>query len=83
MKDTSQSMMNRFQKMIMARSSLERLLMGCSMYDTARRIAESSIRNRNPLILSAAMKKEIFLRFYGKDFSESNKKRILSVLEKT
>ncbi len=77
MRDTSKSMTDHFKKMIMARSPSERLLMGCSMYDTARQISESAIRNKNPRISSAAMKKAIFLRFYGKEFIKERGFRVM------
>ncbi|MDP8262792.1 MAG: hypothetical protein P9M13_05760 [Candidatus Ancaeobacter aquaticus] len=80
MKDTSDAIAVRFQDMIMRRNPAERLLMGCSMYDTAKQIVKSSILNQNQGITPQKLKEEIFLRFYGMEFSESEKKKILSAL---
>jgi len=54
--------------------------MGCSMYDTAKQIVRSAIYNSRPGITDEEMKKEIFLRFYGKEFSRTDRKQFLSAL---
>lgn len=54
--------------------------MGCSMYDTAKQIVRSAISNSRPGITDEEMKKEIFLRFYGKEFSRTDRKQFLSAL---
>jgi hypothetical protein len=64
----------------MSKSGEERLLMGCSMYDSARQIVRSSINNSRPGITENEMKKEIFLRFYGQEFSRTNREKFLSAL---
>ena len=80
MKDTSEEFEVIFRNMIMKRSPEERLLMGSSMFDTAKQIVRSSIMEQYPKILPKEMKEKIFLRFYGMEFSESEKKKILSAL---
>lgn len=80
MSDTHPRIARQFVNLIMSKSNEQRLLMGCSMYDTARQIVQSAIRNQNPTITSDAMKKEIFLRFYGQQFSRQEKERILPLL---
>ena len=65
--------------MIMKRSGEERLLMGCSMYTAAKGIVKSSILAKNPDISDKEMKKKIFNRFYGLEFSEKQKKKIFAV----
>ena len=54
--------------------------MGCSMYDTARQIVRSAIYNSRPGITDEEMKKEIFLRFYGKEFRRADREKFLSAL---
>ena len=76
MKDTSEEFEIRFRNMIMRRSPEERLLMGSSMFDTAKQIVRSSIMEQYPKILPKEMKEKIFLRFYGMEFSEIDKKKI-------
>ncbi|MCK4401821.1 hypothetical protein KAW08_05920 [bacterium] len=82
MKDTSAAIKIRFQNMIMKRSPEERLLMGSSMFDTAKQIVRSSIIEQYPKILPKEMNEKIFLRFYGTEFNEVDKKKILNVLSK-
>lgn len=83
MKDTSEEFETRFRNIIMRRSPEERLLMGFSMFDTAKQLVKSSIMEQDPKILPKEMKKKIFLRFYGMEFSGVDKKKILNVLSKT
>jgi len=82
MKDTSEAMAVRFQNMIMDRNPAERLLMGCSMFDTAKQIVKSAIMDEHPKISPGEVKEKIFLRFYGMEFSEVEKEKILKVLNK-
>lgn len=67
MNDTSQDMERLWRAGIMARSPEERLIMGLSMYDAARKIALSSLEE-----IKDPVEKEIrlFRRFYAADFSE-------------
>ncbi len=61
---------------------MERLMMGFSMYEAARQLVKASILERNPTISPWELKKEVFLRFYGNDFSSPLLQKILSHLEK-
>ncbi len=76
MNDTHPEAAAQFQSLMRSKSNEERLLMGCSMYDTAKQIVESAILNQNPGITAQRMKKEIFLRFYGMEFSKGEKEKI-------
>jgi hypothetical protein len=58
-----------FKRMMMSISGEQRLRMGCSMFDAAKRIACDSILASHPDITDAEMKREISLRFYGHEFS--------------
>jgi len=81
MLDTHESIQLRFEKMMMERSPIERLKMGCSMFDTAKEIVRSSILNKNPQASLEEIRKGIFLRFYGQDFNEVQIKNILGGLK--
>lgn len=83
MNDTSPEMERRFEEMLMARSGEERLMMAFSMYETARRLVLASLREQDPEATPAALRRGIFLRFYGDDFSEAETERILAALDKT
>ena len=80
MNDTHPEVAVRFRELMMGKTGQERLLMGCSMYDTAKEIVRSSIYNRRPGITEADMRREIFLRFYGQDFSRAEREKLMSVL---
>ena len=79
MNDTHPDVAIRFRELMMRKSGEQRLLMGCSMYDTAKQIVRSAIYNSRPGITEAEMKKEIFLRFYGPEFSQAEREKLLSV----
>ena len=78
--DTHPEVAIRFRDLMMSKSGQQRLLMGCSMYDTAKQIVRSAIYNSRPEITDEEMKKEIFLRFYGKEFRRDDREKFLSEL---
>lgn len=78
--DTHPEIAVRYRELMMRKSGQQRLLMGCSMYDTAKRIVLSAVRNQRPEITDAEMRKEIFLRFYWQEFGETDREKLLSVL---
>lgn len=69
MLDTHPDIAVLYRNMIMQRSGEQRLRMGCSMFDTAKKIVRSAILDKNPNITEAQMKRQIFLRFYGQEFT--------------
>ena len=78
--DTHPEIAVRYRDLMMSKTGQERLVMGCSMYDTAKQIVLSAVRNRRPGITDAEIKREIFLRFYGQEFSEADREKLLSAL---
>ena len=80
MNDTHPEVAAQFRDLMMRKSGEQRLLMGCSMYDTAKQIVRSAIYNSRPGITDAEIKKEIFLRFYGLEFSQADREKFLSAL---
>ena len=78
--DTHPDIAVRFRDLMMSKTGQQRLLMGCSMYDTAKQIVLSAIYNSQPGITDEEMKKEIFLRFYGREFSRADREKFLSSL---
>ncbi len=78
--DTHPDVAIQFRELMMRKSGEERLLMGCSMYDTAKQIVRSAIYNSRPGITDAEVKREIFLRFYGPEFSQADREKFLSAL---
>ena len=80
MNDTHPEVSAQFRDLMKAKSNEQRLLMGCSMYDTAKQIVQSAIHGQNPAITPEEMRKEIFLRFYGLEFSQADKEKMLLML---
>ncbi|GAI06354.1 unnamed protein product, partial [marine sediment metagenome] len=56
MNDTHPEAGVQFQNLMRAKSNEERLLMGCSMYDTAKQIVQSAIYNQRPEITPEEMR---------------------------
>ena len=77
MNDTHPQVALKFRDLMKAKSNEQRLLMGCSMFDTAKQVVRSAIYSQHPTITPEEMRKEIFLRFYGLDFSRTDREQIL------
>ncbi len=79
MNDTSPEIQKRLTEKYMSLSGFERVQIGSSMFESAKKIAEYSL----PKDLSEKEKKiQLFLRFYGHEFSEIEKKKIITRLIK-
>jgi hypothetical protein len=61
-----------FRSMLLQRSGEERMRMACSMFDTAKALASASIRETQPDISDIDLRRVLFLRFYGHEFSPRN-----------
>jgi hypothetical protein len=81
MKDTSPEVERRFRAMLLARSGEERLKMGCSMHTFAQQIVRAAVMAQTPQASPADLRRAMFLRFYGSDFDERTRERILSALK--
>jgi thiazole synthase ThiGH ThiG subunit len=80
MSDTHPEVAIRYRDLMMRKTGQQRLLMGFSKYDTAKQIVRNAIRNDRPEITDVEMKKEISLRFHGKEFGPLDRKKFLSAL---
>lgn len=83
MNDTHPKIARIFQEMLMSRSGVERMMMGFSMHETARQLVIASVLNKNPNATPAEIRRALFLRFYGNDFDEETKEKILQALAAT
>ena len=81
MKDTAPEMDARYRAMLMQRSGEERLMMGCAMRETARALVEASIREQDPQATPEAVRKGLFLRFYGHEFDAESCAKIFAAIE--
>ena len=77
MDDTSVLIKQKMREMIQAKSPQQRLKMGCSMFDFSRQLVTSAILRENPDLKPSQLRAEIFLRFYGDEFSQGEKEKII------
>ncbi len=65
--DTTPAMARRYREMLMKLPPEQRLLQSCRMFNTAKRLAESSIRSMHTAgpVDDETLRRELFLRFYG------------------
>ena len=80
MTDTPPEVMARYRAMLLARSSEDRLKMGCSMDATVRALVRASVLAQDPHASPAALRRALFLRFYGGEFEAAEQERILARL---
>lgn len=66
--------------MLLQRSGEERLKMGCSMHATAQTLIRASVLEKDPLASPAALRRALFLRFYGHEFDSDTRDKILRTL---
>jgi len=80
MSDTTQEMAARYDAMFMALTPGERVRMGCEMFDAARALAIAGIKAEFGDLDERELRRKLFLRLYGSDFSEKQKAKILAKL---
>lgn len=78
MKDTSPEIEDRFNEMMLKKSGEERLKMGFEMFNMAREQVLASIRMNKPDADAKEIRNELFIRFYGQDFSSEESGKILA-----
>ncbi len=81
MNDTAPEIDERFRAMLLARTGEERLIMGCTMRETARALVEASLLEQDPHASMEAIRKGLFLRFYGHEFDAKTRTNILAAIE--
>lgn len=81
MDDTTPEITEKIGEMFQKMTPIERLKMGCSMYETSRYLITRAILEDNPQISQTDLKKEIFLKFYADDFEPEQLDKILKHLE--
>jgi len=79
MTDTSPDMVAEYRRRIMALSPERRLAMACEMFQTAKALARAGILQNGPLP-ECEVRRQLFLRFYGSEFDEEERARILASL---
>lgn len=80
MTDTPPEVMERYRAMLLTRSPQERLKMGCSMGATARALVRASVLAQDPDASPAALRRAVFLRYYGHEFAAGEREKIMEWL---
>jgi hypothetical protein len=78
--DTTPEVDVRYRAMLLSLSGEARLKMAGSMYATARALVVASILEADPSTSPAALRQAVFMRFYGDEFDEAARARILDRL---
>ncbi len=76
MNDTDPKIELEIRKLMMKKTSEERLKMGCSMFSFSKAIVQSSILQETEDVKSSDLKEKLFLRFYANEMDEKMKKKI-------
>ena len=74
MLDTLPEIQNKLDEIYKTKSGEEKLLIAFQMFETARELAIASFRKN---LSARELSKKIFLRFYGNDFNDYEKEKIL------
>ncbi|OGQ16901.1 MAG: hypothetical protein A3B70_00855 [Deltaproteobacteria bacterium RIFCSPHIGHO2_02_FULL_40_11] len=80
MNDTRPEISKKIRHLMKQKSGEERMLMGFSMFQAAKEMVLASLHANKTILTPNALKKELFLRFYGNDFDAETKTKILSKL---
>jgi len=79
MSDTAPEIEKRYREMLMRLTPEQRLLQTCRMFATAKRLAESSIRDTSAGPMDDEMlRRELFLRLYGREVRGTLRKMVLA-----
>ncbi len=80
MNDTTAEMDMLLDRLMMEKTGTDRLKMGFSMFNFARKQVETSIISANPKADGKEIKRELFFRFYGQDFTFPEREKILRAI---
>ena len=78
MNDTRPEVAEKMMLLYSQKAPVERLVMGCSMFDFSRQLVISSLRQGDVPLSSADLRRQLFLRFYGTDFDARTRSEILA-----
>jgi hypothetical protein len=80
MTDTSVAMASLQRRLLMERPAVERLKMGCAMFDAARALMRAGLGDATGTDRSVALRVRLFERTYGRDFDATTAARIVAHL---
>jgi hypothetical protein len=78
MSDTPARIEERYKEMLLSRTSSERLKMASKMYDSGRKLVISGIQNGRQQLNAPQLRRRLFLRMYGNDFTASEREKIIN-----
>ena len=78
MKDTPQAVQDFYRTLLMDRPGIERLKMGCAMFDTSRALARANLKAH--VHTDADIRVCLFVRTYGRDFDPDTVAQIVERL---
>lgn len=79
MQDTDETTEKIYRELMSQKSGQERMKMAFSMFRFAGKLVLSSLRKKG--VKDNELRKEAFLRIYGDDFSEDEKRKIIKRIE--
>lgn len=81
MSDTTPEMMAQYRAMVLARPpGGARFKIASDLFDITRSLMIAGIRAARPGITDSELRKELFLRYYGEEFSPEQRERILTAI---
>jgi hypothetical protein len=81
MSDTTPEMDARYRAMVQARPpGGARFKIASDMFDITRAMVIAGIRAKKPNITEAELRQELFLRYYGDEFSPEQREKILAAI---
>ena len=75
--DTDPVITQKIRHLMGKKSGEERLMIGFSMFETAKKLVMASLLSQSSQISRANLKKGLFLRFYKNDFSPEMRRKVL------
>ncbi len=81
MKDTTPEIERRYREMLLQRWGRGCLKMGCSMHATAQALVRASVLDIDLHPSAADIRRALFLRFYGHEFEDEARERILITVQ--
>ena len=82
MNDTAPAVEIVYRRLLLARSGVDRLKMGCDMFDAAVTLARAGVRAAAPGATEERVRAEVFVRLYGGDFDAPTQARIVERLSR-
>ena len=77
MKDTPKRVELIMQEKIRQKTPAQRVKMGCDMYDFSKELIVHAIQKEMPKLSPSEQRQEVFLKFYGQDFSVDQRNKII------